>query len=169
MSEPAGAEGACPGAGTGDAGRAHGARAPSTHRTAALLGTVEPHRAHGRVRVGLALRRPSDRGAAARNADGACGHLHTRREHRGAEHRPRPRTNRPKGPSECRATLSDRMAAGGETTDHGDHAGLRPDYVANPQVRASRQGGTLTNSRQPDAAGAPHIIASPADRLLRRS
>ena len=27
-------------------------------------------------------------------------------------------------PAECRATLSDRMHAGGETTGHGDHAGL---------------------------------------------
>ena len=116
------------------------------------LGTVEPHRAHGRVRVGLALRRPSDSGAPARNADGACGHRHARREHLGAEHRPRPRANRPKCPSESRATLSDRMAAGGKRTDHGDDAGLRPDHVTNALVRAPRRGGTLTTRRQPDAS-----------------
>ena len=139
----------------GCGGRAHGARAPSTHRTAAPLGTVEPHRAHGRVRAGLALRRPSDSGAPARNADGACGHRHARREHLGAEHRPRPRANRPKDPPECGATLSDRMAAGGETTDQANHTGMLPSRFANPQVRASRRGGTLANSRQGNVAGPP--------------
>ena len=104
------------------------------------LGTAEPRRADGPVRAGLGLRRPSDSGAPARNADAPCGHLHARREHLGAEHRPRPRVNRLQGLSECRATLSDRMAAGGETTDHGDHAGLGPSHVANPQVSASQQG-----------------------------
>jgi len=105
-------------------GRAYGARAPSTHRAADPLGTGEPHHPHGRVRAGLGPRRPSDSGAPARNAGGACGHLHARPVDLGAEHRPRLREDGPVDPAECRATLSDRMAAGGETTDHGNHAGL---------------------------------------------
>jgi hypothetical protein len=43
----AGQRRACHGAGTAGAGRAHGAPAPSTHRTADPLGTDEHHRAHG--------------------------------------------------------------------------------------------------------------------------
>jgi len=72
----------------------------------------------------------------------------------GAEHRPRPHQNHPVGPAECRATLSDRMNAGGETNARRDHPPTRPppdgQFSVYPQVSASRQGhlGDTSATRQ---------------------